>query len=115
MAGFISTNEVNERDRLSYWNDLVCRTLPRVEVTSLIDKPFFGSIATDQLAFVKFAEATTQPSLITRSKQFIAETTEDNVKAIYQLVGETTFNHKDRTAHLAPAIGYFWIVPNPMT
>jgi len=102
MDGFISTNDVNKRERLSFWNDLVCRTFPRVEVTSLVDEPFFGSIATDRLAFVKFAEVTTQPSLVNRSKQFIAETTEDDVKAIYQIVGETTFNHRDRMAHLIP-------------
>jgi AraC-like DNA-binding protein len=102
MSGFISTNDVAERESLNYWNDLVCRTFPRVEVTSLLDQPFVGSIATDQLAFVKFAEVTTQPALVTRSKQFIAETTEAEVKALYQLVGETTFNHGDRTAHLTP-------------
>jgi AraC-like DNA-binding protein len=102
MGEYISTNEVSERERLSYWNDLVCRTFPRVEVTSLLEGPFFGAIATDQLAFVNFAEVTTQPSLVTRSKQFIAQTNKDDVKAIYQLVGETTFNHEGRLAHLFP-------------
>jgi AraC-like DNA-binding protein len=100
MGELISTNDVSEQERLSYWNDLVCHTFTRVEVTSLLDEPFFGAIATDQLAFIKFAEVTTRPSLVTRSKQFIAQTTEDYVKAIYQLNGETTFSQKDRTAHL---------------
>lgn len=102
MGEFISTNEVSARERLSYWNDLVCRTFPRVEVKSLLDEPFFGTISTDQLGFVKFAEVTTQPSLVTRSKQFITQTTADDVKTIYQLVGETTFNHEGRVAHLNP-------------
>ena len=102
MGEFISTTEVGEREQLSYWNDLVCRTFPRVEVTPLLEGPFFGTIATDHLAFVNFAEVTTQPSLVTRSKQFIAQTNKDDVKAIYQLVGETTFNHEGRMAHLGP-------------
>ena len=37
MGEFISTDDVSEEERLSYWNDLVCRTFVRVEVTSLLD------------------------------------------------------------------------------
>ena len=61
MGEFISTDDVSEGERLSYWNDLVCRTFLRVEVTSLLDGPFFGAVSTDQLAYVKFVEVTTQP------------------------------------------------------
>ena len=39
-------------------------------------------------------EVTRQPPLVTRSKQFIAQTSEEYVKAIYQLVGEMTFNSR---------------------
>lgn len=100
MNEFLSTNDVSERKRLSYWNDLVCHTFPRVKVTSLTDGPFFGTIATNQVGFIKFAEVTTQPSLITRPTQFIAQPVDDYYKVIYQIVGETVVYHEDRTAHL---------------
>ena len=48
MSDFVSTDGVSAQHRLSYWNDLVCHAFPRVEVTSLLDGPFFGSILTDQ-------------------------------------------------------------------
>lgn len=113
MGEFISTNDVNEGERLSYWNDLVCRTFLRVEVTSLFDGPFFGVVSTNQLAFVKFVEVTTQPSLVTRSKQFIAQTTEDYVKVIYQLAGETVLHQQDRTAYLSPGDWVFFDCTRP--
>jgi AraC-like DNA-binding protein len=91
----------------------VCRTFPRVEVTSLLDAPFFGAVSTDQLALIKFAEVTTQPSLVTRSKQFIAQTTEDYVKVIYQLAGESVFNQADRTAHLSGGDWVFFDCTRP--
>ncbi|HXV42729.1 MAG TPA: helix-turn-helix domain-containing protein [Anaerolineae bacterium] len=113
MGECISTNDVNEGERLNYWNDLVCRTFLRVEVTSLLDGPFFGTISTNQLAYIKFVEVTTQPSLVTRSKQFIAQTTEAYVKAIYQLAGESTFNQEGRTAHLGPGNWVFFDCMRP--
>src|SRR6476620_3290723 len=100
MAEFASTNEVRESKRLSYWNDLVCETCSRVEITSLVDGPFFGSLATDQLAFVTLAEVTTLPSLIKRPKQFIDDATEDYVKVIYQIAGESISCQEGRMAHL---------------
>jgi AraC-like DNA-binding protein len=115
MGEFISTNDVCEGERLSYWNDLVCRTFLRVEVTSLLDGPFFGAVSTHQLACVKFVEVTTQPSLVTRSKQFIAQTSEEYVKALYQLVGESAFNQLDRTAHLGPGDWVFFDCMRPYT
>jgi AraC-like DNA-binding protein len=69
-------------------------------VTSLVEGPFFGSISTDQMAYVKLAEVATRPSLVTRSKQLIDPAGEDYVKVIYQLVGETIFSQDDRSAHL---------------
>ena len=113
MGEFISTNDVSEGERLSYWNDLVCRTFVRVEVTSLLEGPFFGAVSTDQLAYVKFVEVTTQPALVTRSKQFIAQSTEEYVKAIYQLVGESAFNQEGRTAHLSPGDWVFFDCMRP--
>jgi AraC-like DNA-binding protein len=113
MGEFISTNDVSEGERLSYWNDLVCRTFVRVEVTSLLDVPFFGAISTDQLAYLKFVEVTTQPTLVTRSKQFISQSTEEYVKAIYQLAGESTFNQEGRMAHLGPGDWVFFDCMRP--
>ena len=113
MGESISTNDVREPERLSYWNDLVCRTFLRVEVQSLFDGPFFGTVTTSQLAFIKFAQVATQPSLVTRSKQFIAQTTEDYVKIIYQLNGETTLNQAGRMAHLGPGDWVFFDCSRP--
>jgi AraC-like DNA-binding protein len=102
MGEFISTDEVSEQERLNYWNDLVCRTFVRLEVTPLTETPFCGAISTDQLAFVKFSEVTVQPSLVARLKQFLAQTSEEYVQVIYQLVGEMTFTQEGRSAHLGP-------------
>ena len=100
MGEFVSTNEVSERKRLSYWNDVVCHTFPRVEVTPLLDGPFFGSISVDEVGFVKLVEVATRPSLVSRPKQFIDPAGEDYVKVIYQFVGETIVHSEDRTALL---------------
>src|SRR5690349_4106188 len=100
MSDFVCTDVVTERQRLSYWNDLVCHTFPRVEVTSLGDGPFFGSIATEQLGFVKLAEVATGPSIVRRSKALVELVGEDYVKVIYQLQGETIVYQEDRTAFL---------------
>ena len=102
MGEFISTDEVSEQERLNYWNDLVSRTFVRLEVTPLTEAPFYGAISTDQLAFVKLSKVTVQPSLVARLKQFLAQTSEEYVQVIYQLVGEMTFTQEGRTAHLGP-------------
>jgi AraC-like DNA-binding protein len=101
MADFVSTNEVSARQRLTYWNDLVCHAFPRVEVTSLLDGPFFGSISTEQVGFIKLAEVATGPSIVRRSKSLLDPAGEDYVKVIYQIHGETIVYQEDRTAFLS--------------
>jgi AraC family transcriptional activator of tynA and feaB len=100
MGTFVSTDEVGESKRLHYWNDVVRVNCPGVEITSLIDAPFFGSIATDQAAFIKFTEITTRPSIVTAAKKLTDQSGEDYFKVIYQLAGETIICHEDRMARM---------------
>jgi AraC family transcriptional regulator, positive regulator of tynA and feaB len=100
MDTFISTDEVSESKRLGYWNDVVRLNCPGIEITSLIDAPFFASITTDQAAFIKFTEITTRPSLVTPAKLLADQSGEDYFKVIYQFDGETLICHEDRTIRL---------------
>ncbi|MBI1880816.1 MAG: helix-turn-helix domain-containing protein [Chloroflexi bacterium] len=102
MGEFISTDDVSERQRLAYWNDLVCHGCEWIEVTPLGEAPFFGAISTDQLAFVRLLEVISHPALVTRSKQAIIQSTAADIKVTYQLSGESVVNQANRTAHLGP-------------
>jgi AraC-like DNA-binding protein len=102
MGEFISTNDVSERERLAYWNDLVCHGCEWIEVTPLGEAPFFGAISSDQLAFIKLLEVISHPALVTRSKQAIVQATAADIKVTYQLSGESVIHQANRTAHLGP-------------
>jgi AraC-like DNA-binding protein len=102
MGAFISTNDVSERERLAYWNDLVCRGCEWIEVTPLGERPFFGAISSDQLAFINVLEVISHPALVNRSKQAIIQAIASDIKVTFQLSGESVVQQANRTAQLGP-------------
>ncbi len=50
LVGMLSTRSVAEPDRLSFWREVVCRTIAGVEATALVsDQPYSGSIWTQSI------------------------------------------------------------------
>jgi AraC-like DNA-binding protein len=101
MGTVLSTNGVSERERLSYWQDLIKRTFgyTEIETTNLSERPFSGTIHLDQLAFLGVAEVTSMRSRIARTPR-AAEPTTNSVKAIYQLAGESLIEQGRHSAQL---------------
>jgi hypothetical protein len=101
MGTVLSTNGVSERERLSYWQDLIKRTFgyTEIETTNLSERPFSGTIHLDQLAFLGVAEVTSMRSRVARTPR-AAEPTTNSVKAIYQLAGETLIEQGRHSAQL---------------
>jgi AraC-like DNA-binding protein len=115
MGEYLTNDAVSVQERLNYWNDLVCHTFVRLQVTPLSDGPYFGAIYTDQLAFIRFSEVNSTPSLVTRPKSLIAQTAEAYVQVIYQRLGESVFNQAERTAYLGPGDWVFLDCMQPYT
>jgi len=102
MGALLSTQHIRQKERRSYWTDLVSNSFIRCEVTALDDRPFQGFIHTDQLAFIQFSEVSSHRSHVKRTKQDISKISKGYVKILFQIVGECVLMQDGRTAHLCP-------------
>ncbi len=98
----LSTQSVREKNRLSYWIDVVCNTIINVDIKPLDDQPFFGAITTHPLASIQLSKVSSNRSFTRRSKRSLAKMDKDSFIILFQLSGEASLSQNGRTAHLRP-------------
>lgn len=98
-----STDNVEARDRLSYWVEAVCNTYVQLDCdTPKFDGPFHGTIEANQLATLGLSRVTSSPQWVKRTPAKIARATEDYFLVSIQTMGRGKIVQDGRAADLSP-------------
>jgi AraC-like DNA-binding protein len=101
MARLLTTDEVDARDRLAYWNDAVSDAY----VSLTCDTPtadVVGDIRIDSLATLELSRVTATAQRVRRTPSLIAGTAEDYFLVSIQTRGVGRIVQDDRVAELQP-------------
>lgn len=102
MRGLFSTSEVAEKDRFSYWSDLVCDVFVGLDCRSPMRRRFNAEMRYDALDWLQVVEAESDEIEGVRSERQIAKDREDDLLVSVQLRGTTDLLQDGRKALLRP-------------
>lgn len=103
MGQTVSTENVEARQRLAYWTDLVCDTYVQLECEAAGGRRSInGDIRADELASLTLSTVTATPQLVRRTAAKIARASEDYFLVSIQTRGRGLISQDGRTAELAP-------------
>ncbi|MER6918888.1 helix-turn-helix domain-containing protein [Streptomyces spiralis] len=89
-----------DRDKVTYWNDAVSRTLVPMTVAPRGDGPFDGRIATDRLGYLQVSTMEADAERVSRTPALIARSSEALVAVGVQVSGTATFIQDGRRAEV---------------
>ncbi|GHE72645.1 AraC-like ligand-binding domain-containing protein [Streptomyces spiralis] len=100
MSVVLTTASVPDRDKVTYWNDAVSRTLVPMTVAPRGDGPFDGRIATDRLGYLQVSTMEADAERVSRTPALIARSSEALVAVGVQVSGTATFIQDGRRAEV---------------
>lgn len=100
MNHYFSTNDVHPRDRISYMQDVACKTYVDVDCRVENGTAFCASIQSGQLGILGLSRAETDPCEVIRTKSNIATSRSDDLLISIQLEGTSTLIQDSREATL---------------
>lgn len=100
MNHYFSTNDVHPRDRISYIQDVACKTYVEVDCRVQNGPSFTASIQSGQLGILGLSKVETDPCEVIRSKSSIAISKSDDLLISIQLEGTSTLIQDGREATL---------------
>lgn len=101
MPRLLTTDEVDARDRLDYWNAAVSAAYVQLTCDAP-DDDVVGDIKVDSLATLELSQVTATAQLVRRTPSLIAATAEDYFLVSIQTAGIGLISQDDRTAELHP-------------
>ncbi|MEU7815385.1 helix-turn-helix domain-containing protein [Pseudonocardia sp. NPDC049154] len=101
MARVLTTDTIEARDRLDFWNAAVSDAYVRLSCTAP-DGDVVGDIRVDSLATLELSRVTATAQHVVRTPSLIASTAEDYFLVSLQTRGAGRISQDDRTAELAP-------------
>jgi AraC-like DNA-binding protein len=101
MARLLSTETVDARERLAFWNEAVSDTYVRLDTTTP-DRDVVGEIRVDSLATLDLSRVTATAQHVRRTQSLIAATAEDYFLVSIQTDGAGRITQDGRTAELGP-------------
>lgn len=103
MPLLLSTAEVDPRDRLSYWSDMVCDTYVELACEVPADKTIIeGSIANSQVATLSLSQVTATAQRVHRTPAKIRQSSDDYFLVSIQTSGHCVVAQDGREACLVP-------------
>ena len=103
MSRLLRTTEVDERDRLAYWTDMVCDAYVQLECDPLAGaRSIDGEIAVDRLATLELSRVTSTAQRVRRTPAKIAAASEDYFLVSIQTQGRGRVSQDGRDALLEP-------------
>jgi hypothetical protein len=76
-AAILSTNIVQPKARLRFWQDVVCDTFVELDCHAVRTHPFFGSLTNRSLLNIQFSDVRAAPQKVMRTRAKIARSTHD--------------------------------------
>lgn len=101
MPRLLTTDEVDARERLAYWNEAVSAAYVRLTCDAPADD-VVGDIKVDSLATPDLSQVTATAQRVRRTPALIAATAEDYFLVSIQTAGVGLISQDDRTAQLRP-------------
>ncbi|WP_232660372.1 helix-turn-helix domain-containing protein [Pseudonocardia sp. TRM90224] len=101
MPRLLTTDEVDARDRLAYWNEAVSDAYVRLTCDAP-DSDVVGDINVDSLATLELSRVTATAQLVRRTPALIAQAAEDYFLVSIQTAGVGRITQDGRTAVLQP-------------
>jgi AraC-like DNA-binding protein len=101
MARLLSTDTVDARERLAYWNEAVSDTYVRLDTTAP-GRDVVGEIRADTLATLDLSRVTATAQHVRRTQSLIAAAAEDYFLVSIQTEGVGRIMQDGRTAELRP-------------
>jgi AraC family transcriptional activator of tynA and feaB len=108
-----STEDVHPRDRVSYMQDVACRTYVEVGCHVANHADFFATIISSQLATIGLSRVKTDPCIVSRTKSNIHGTRSDDILLSLQLEGHSKLEQDNRQALLGPGEFAFYDTERP--
>ncbi|WP_432088062.1 helix-turn-helix domain-containing protein [Streptomyces sp. bgisy095] len=100
MSVVLTTASVPDRDKVTYWNDAVSRTLVPMTVVPRGDGSFDGRITTDRLGYLQVATVEADAKSVSRTPELIAGSSEALVAVSVQVSGTAVFAQDGRRAEV---------------
>ena len=101
MARLLTTDEVDARDRLGYWNEAVSDAYVQLICTAPADD-VVGDIRVDSLSTLELSRVTATAQRVTRTPSLIARAAEDYFLVSIQTAGTGRISQDDRSTELHP-------------
>ncbi|MDX3985757.1 MAG: helix-turn-helix domain-containing protein [Achromobacter sp.] len=98
----MSTAEVDPKERLAYWSDIVCRSYVPLECSAINNRTIEGSVRASQLATLRVTEVKATAQKVCRTPTQISLSTEDFFLISVQTAGRGVVAQDGRSANLAP-------------
>ena len=98
----ISTEEVDEKEQLEYWIDMICDEFVQLDCTTAQRKDFKGKLRGIEFDKIRVSEVSADPQDVTRSRKQIAKSTESEFLLSLQLEDVGFVNQDGRIAELHP-------------
>ena len=98
----ISTEEVDEKEQLEYWIDMICDEFVQLDCITGKRKNFKGKLRGSELDKIRVSEVNADPQDVIRSRKQIAKSTESEFLLSLQLEDVGFVNQDGRMAELHP-------------
>ena len=101
-GNIISTEEVDEKEQLEYWIDMICDEFVQLDCITGKRKNFKGKLRGSELDKIRVSEVSADPQDVIRSRKQIAKSTESEFLLSLQLEDVGFVNQDGRMAELHP-------------
>ena len=101
-GNIISTEEVDEKEQLEYWIDMICDEFVQLDCITGKRKDFKGKLRGSELDKIRVSEVSADPQDVIRSRKQIAKSTESEFLLSLQLEDVGFVNQDGRMAELHP-------------
>lgn len=102
MGQVLSTEQVPPRDRIAFWNEVICSTFFQLDVARIGGGMFRGMVRTNQVGPIQATRILTDPMTAERSRRHLRSAEEDLYLLALQLRGRTIGNQDGRQVVLQP-------------
>ncbi|HTC44134.1 MAG TPA: helix-turn-helix domain-containing protein [Steroidobacteraceae bacterium] len=98
----ISTDTVQPRRRVMFWNDMACDSLTPQAAEPYSPPTFGGRMVRADIGDLRFVEFNSEPAVVRRSREHIARSNEDNYLIRFQLGSESVCSQGGADVLLKP-------------
>ncbi|MEL0637565.1 helix-turn-helix domain-containing protein [Marinomonas sp. TI.3.20] len=100
MRNVLSTDNIGQAERLSFWNDVICKTYVKLDCNIPDKDTFRGDIISYDLPDLNFSIINSTDQTVSRTKSAISTDTENWLISSFQLKGKSKISQNGREAFL---------------